>query len=72
MAAVIRARGNITIYKIIHRKLKIESSEPHYKPRVNSGTPEELTVPAPHVTPVVLLNDTNIILHGTRLGHQYT
>jgi hypothetical protein len=41
MATVKRGRGNITIYKIIHRKLKIEPSEPHYKPRVNSGTPEE-------------------------------
>jgi hypothetical protein len=32
-----------------------------------------LAVPAQHVKPVVLLlNDTNIILHGNRVGHQYT
>ena len=62
MATVKRARGKITIYSTIHRKLKIEPNDPHYKPRVNSCIPEELTVPAPHVTPVVLLvNDTNII-----------
>jgi len=30
------------IYKTLHRKLKIEYHEPHLKPRVNSGAPEEL------------------------------
>ena len=71
MATIKRAKGQIMIYKTMHRKLKFEQSELHYKPRVNAGTPEELTVPAPHVPPAVLLNDTKIILHGTRLGHQY-
>ena len=35
--------------------------------------PERLAVPAPLVTPVVLmLNDTNIICNGNHDGHQYT
>ena len=43
-------------------KLKIEEHEPRKKPAVHSCAPEGLAVPAPHVTPVVvLLNDTNII-----------
>jgi hypothetical protein len=29
-----------TIYKTLHRKLKIEQHEPNYKPGVNSGAPE--------------------------------
>jgi hypothetical protein len=37
------------IYKTLHRKLKIEQHEPH------SGVQEGLDVPAPLVTPVVLL-----------------
>jgi hypothetical protein len=50
------------MYKCLHRKQKIEQRGPHYKPEVNSGTPEWRTLPAPRVTPVVLLlNDTNII-----------
>jgi hypothetical protein len=28
------------IYKILHRKLKIENDEPPLKPRVNLGAPE--------------------------------
>jgi len=28
------------IYKTFHRKLKIEQHEPHYKPGMNSGSPE--------------------------------
>ena len=48
--------------KRIYRKLKIEQHEPHLIPRVNSCASEGLAVPAPHVTPVVLLfNDMNII-----------
>ena len=43
------------------------------KPGMNSGAPEGLAVPVPEVTPVVLLlNDTNIIWYGNRVGHQYT
>jgi len=35
-----------TIYKTLHRKLNIEQHEPHWKPGVNSGAPEEYPVPA--------------------------
>ena len=41
-------KGQTTIYKILHRKLKIEQREPG----VNSGNQEALTVAAPLVTPV--------------------
>jgi hypothetical protein len=50
------------IYKTLHRKLKIEQHKPYQKPGVNSGVQDVLAVPAPHVTPVMLLlNDTSII-----------
>ena len=43
-------------------KLKIEQHEPRQKHAVHSCAPEGLAVPAPHVTPVVvLLDDTNMI-----------
>jgi hypothetical protein len=32
-------------YKTQHRKIKIEQHEPHRKPGVNSGAPEEFAVP---------------------------
>ena len=48
------------IYKALDRKLEIAQQEPQQKLGVNSGTPEGLVVPAPHVTPAVLLY-TNII-----------
>ena len=55
-------KGLTTIYKTLHRKLKIVQNESHYNPGVISGAPERLAVPAPRVTPVALvLNDTNII-----------
>jgi len=39
---------------------------------VNSGAPEGLTVPAPHVTPIVLLlNDTNIIWYVNQLKEDW-
>jgi len=39
---------------------------------MNSGAVEELAVPALLVTPaVLLLNKTNILLYGNRVGHQY-
>jgi hypothetical protein len=45
-----------------------ELSEQWYAP--NSGALERLAVPSLHVTPVVLmLNDTNIIRYGNRVGH---
>jgi hypothetical protein len=57
----------------IHIKLKIEQHEHHLNPVVNAGGLEGLEVPAPHLTPVVLLSyDTNIIWYGNRVGHQYT
>jgi hypothetical protein len=40
MAKRKRTKEQTMIYKILHRKLKIEEHEPHYKPRVNSVTPE--------------------------------
>ena len=42
----IRTKVQTTIYKTLHRKLKIEQREPHKKPSVNSGAPEWLAVPA--------------------------
>jgi hypothetical protein len=46
----------------IHIKLKIEQHKHHLNPVVNAGGLEGLEVPAPHLTPVVLLSyDTNII-----------
>jgi len=50
-----KKKGQTTIYKILHRKLKIEQHKPHQKPGENSGSPEGLAVPAPHVTPIMLL-----------------
>ena len=48
--------------KIIHRKLKIDHANSTKKPEVNACVPEGIAVPAPLITPVVLLlNDTSII-----------
>ena len=33
-------KGQITIYKTLHRKLKTEQHELHFKPGVHSGAPE--------------------------------
>ena len=44
-----RAKGQATIYKTLHRKLKIEQHEPHLKQRVDTGGLERSAVPAPHV-----------------------
>jgi len=35
-----RTKGQTTIYKTLHRKLKIEQHEPHKKPGVNSAPHE--------------------------------
>ena len=35
-----RTKTQTSIYKTLHRKLKIEQYELHLKPRVNSGPPE--------------------------------
>ena len=48
-------KGQATIYKTLHRKLKIEQHEHHLKSGVNSGAPEGYAVPPPHVAPVALL-----------------
>jgi hypothetical protein len=37
MAKRKRKKGQTMIYKTLHRKLKVEQSEPLYKPRMNSG-----------------------------------
>jgi hypothetical protein len=47
--------GKKDIYKIPHTQLKIEQSEPHYKPVVDSGAVEGLAVLVAMVTSVVLL-----------------
>jgi hypothetical protein len=45
------------------KKIKIEQHETRQKSGVNLDAPEGILVPAPHVTPVVLLlNKTNIII----------
>ena len=45
------------------QKTKKKQHGHHQKLWMNSGAPELLSVPAPHVTPVLLLiNDTNIII----------
>ena len=41
-------------------KLKIEQHEPRQKHAVHSCAPEGLAVPAPHVTPVVVLLEQNL------------
>ena len=62
MAKRKRTKGQPIIYKTLNKKLKIEIHEAHYKPRINSGAPEGVSVPHQLVTPVVLLlHDTNII-----------
>jgi len=43
------------IYKVLHRKLKIEEYESNNITGVNSGAPEWYTYPAPLVSPIVLL-----------------
>jgi hypothetical protein len=62
MAKSKRTKRQTTIYKTLHRKLKIKQYKAHYKQGVNSGAPEWLAVPASHVVPVMLLlDDMNII-----------
>jgi hypothetical protein len=34
-------KGQTMIYKTLDRKLKIDQREPHYKPGIHSGHPEE-------------------------------
>jgi hypothetical protein len=54
------------------QKIKDWVTRTPLKTGVNSYAWEGQTVPAPLVAPVVsMLNDTNIIWHGNRVGHQY-
>ena len=56
-----RTKGQTTIYKTLHRKLKLEQHEHHSKPVTNSGAREGLAVPVPLMSPVaLLLKDTTI------------
>ena len=50
------AKGKRMNHKTLHREVKIEQNAK--KQGVNSGVPEGLAVPAPLVTPVVLLNNS--------------
>jgi hypothetical protein len=53
MATRNRIKGQTRIYKTLHKKLKIEQHEAHYKLKVNSGAPEWLAVSFPYAAPVV-------------------
>ena len=44
-------KGQTTIHKALHRKLKIEQHEPHLQLGVNSGAPDKYADPYPH-TPI--------------------
>jgi hypothetical protein len=37
------------LYRTLHRKLKIEQHKPQLKAGMNSGSPKDLAVSAPHV-----------------------
>ena len=55
MAKRKRTKGQITIYKTLHKKPKIEKHEPHLKPVMNAGAPGGLAVSVPLVASIVLL-----------------
>ena len=69
-----QTKWQTTIYQTLHRKLKIGQDKNLLNLGVNSAEGSEMLAPAaPLMTPVVLLlNDTDIIWHGNRVGHQYT
>ena len=48
-------RTNNDLQSTTEKKLKIEQHEPHKIPEMNSGAPEELVVPVPLLTPVMIL-----------------
>jgi hypothetical protein len=50
------------IYRILHRKQKIEQHEPHKK-GVSLGAQERWTVPVPPVAPVGITLVTNLMIH---------
>ena len=41
------------VYKVPHRKLKVEQQEPHQRLKVNTGVTEGQAVPATQKAPVV-------------------
>jgi hypothetical protein len=72
MAKKKRTKRQTKFYKILHRKFKIAQSEPYLKTGMNAGDSEGLAVHVPHATLVVLLlNATNVVWYGNRIGHQY-
>jgi hypothetical protein len=54
--------GQTMIYKVAHRKLKIEQNEPYKEPGVNSGVSEGQVTHAPRLAPVMLLLLQNLLL----------
>jgi hypothetical protein len=67
-----RKRTSSDLQNITHKTTN-RATRTSLKPMVKSGTPEKLAFPAPRVTLLVLLlSDTNILLYGNRVGHQYT
>ena len=46
----IKKKGQTTIYKALHQKLKIKQHEPHQKPGVISDAPEGKVVPVSNTT----------------------
>jgi hypothetical protein len=50
-----RTQGQTIIYKKLHIQLKIDQNKPHLKLGMKSSAPEGLGIPAPLVTPVMLL-----------------
>jgi hypothetical protein len=44
--------AGLTIYRTVHRKLKIDQHEPNKKSGVISGAPERQAVLAPPMTPI--------------------
>jgi hypothetical protein len=54
MAKVKRTKGQTIIYKTLHRKQILSNTNPTKNRGMNLGALEELAVPAPLVTPVML------------------
>jgi hypothetical protein len=57
-----RTKGQTTIYKTLHRKLKTEQHELYSKSEVKSSVPEGYLVPDSHVALVVLPKKTQIAI----------
>ena len=50
-----RMKGHIIIYKTQHRQQKIEQHDFHFKMVVISDDPDGSSVPAPHISSLVLV-----------------